>query len=486
MKRNFFSLFIAVSFLVVGHLQSAPTPTPTPKPGLKIKSMVVTTPTPAPPPKRIKGAVAGPTSTPIKIDKRTKTGPGPTQAPIKVIKTQVSTPTPTPSRKIKDQVTSTTTPIKIPKDGVTGGGGRPGPINLGGPTPGPKRLIPGSNNLPPGPGGKSIILQSKDPNVTARELSDEATYDSVPPPPPPPNTGTGNQNQNPVVNADTPVGGNTGTVAKSFVEMTNLAVYMKNGFATMSTGSSEFPSQLSTIAKVNGDFKFQWTRDKASAEEKKGVLVVFESASQKPIGSAPLVAIPAGSTTTDVDFKFPENAAPGEYNGIVVAAMKTISNRVRLIYPGSSGNADITLPQTGGSVPPAPAQKSYSIKLTRFVPGSGDSPPQLFYKIETAAATTVSDIVLEVYSKPFTNSQNLTAGSGEKGPIKLFSGKSGTINVSANSTKEHSAHLKKASDNGSLEDWNIANGKTDNATFRWSGPGQTGGEAERPLHTAWP
>ena len=32
MKRNFFSLFIAVSFLVVGHLQSTPMQTPTPTP----------------------------------------------------------------------------------------------------------------------------------------------------------------------------------------------------------------------------------------------------------------------------------------------------------------------------------------------------------------------------------------------------------------------------------------------------------------------
>ena len=565
MKRNFFSLFIAVSFLVVGDLHGTRmqthTPTPTPKPGLKIKSMVVTTPTPAPPPKRIKGTVAGPASTPIRIDKGAKTGPrptpikigkdqikaAPTQAPIKVIKTQVSAPTPIPGRKIKDPVTSTTTPIRIPKDGVTGGGGRPGPINLGGPTPGSKNLIPGSNNLPPnparnvgsnesappappspkrhipgpnnlppnparnvgsddsvapppsqlmvddmynvpsskklipgrnnlppGPAGKSIILQSKSLGVD----------NSVPPAPPPPDTGTGNQNQDPVVNGEMPPGTNTGT-AKGIG--TKLLVYTKNGWGTSYTNTGgEFPSQLASGAMVNpasNNFALQWSRSQAGKEEKGNLWITHPGES---LGlQAQAVTMPAGATSVDIPYSI--NQAPNTYE-LLIAGESGNSNRVKVSFGGTGTESTVDLSKTGsgGSVPPAPVQESYSIKLTRFVPGSSGAPPQLFYKIETAAATKVSGIVFELYSEPFTNSQNLTAGSGEKGPIKLFSGKSGTINVSANSTKEHSAHLEKASDNGSPEDWNIANGKTENATFKWSVAGGPSGSEEKTLHTAWP
>jgi hypothetical protein len=552
MKRNFFSLFIiAVSFLVVGDLQGTrmqtPAPTPTPKAGMKIKSMVVTTPTPAAPPKRIKGTVAGPTSTPIRIDKGAKTGPGttpikigkdqvkaaptqtpikviktqvstptPTVAPMKIVKTQVSTPTPTPSGKIKDPIASTTTPIRIPKDGVTTGGGRPGPINLGGPppssrkripgsnnlppnparnvgsddsvspagsqlmvddmyvVPSSKKLIPGRNNLPPGPASKSIILQSKGLGVD----------NSVAPAPPPPNTGTGNQNQNPVVSGEMPPGMNTGT-AKGIG--TKLLVYTKNGWGTPSTNlGGEFPSQLASGAMVNpasNNFALQWSRSQAGKEEKGNLWITHPGES---LGlQAQAVTMPAGATSVDIPYSI--NLAPDMYE-LLVAGESGNSNRVKVSFGGTGTESTVDLSKTGsgGSVPPAPVQESYSIKLTRFVPGSSGAPPQLFYKIETAAATKVSGIVFEVYSEPFTNSQNLTAGSGEKGPIKLFSGKSGTINVSANSTKEHSAHLEKASDIGSPEDWNIANGKTENATFKWSVAGGPSGSEEKTLHTAWP
>jgi hypothetical protein len=335
MKRNFFSLFVVVSFLVVGGLQSTPmqTPaaTPTPKPGLKIKSMVVATPTPAPPPKRIKGAVAGPTSTPIRIGKGTKTGPGttpikigkdqikaapsrapikviktqvstptPTVAPIKVIKTQVSTPTPTPIRRSKDQVTSTTTPIRIPKDGVTGGGGRPGPINLGGPTPGPKRLIPGSHNLPPNP---------------ARNLG---TGNSAPPPAPAPSSPTPTSGGGSNVSAGTlPVGDEVGDkltppgdkLPPSYTEP--LTVTVQVGAEPHKPGSNM--SVGAKVVRKSSDDGASFSTPVSGAE------VSFSLDSAKPLGTAK--TYPNGIAT--LSFQLPWDAEKGSHTLVADVAAGT-------------------------------------------------------------------------------------------------------------------------------------------------------------------
>jgi hypothetical protein len=334
-----------------------------------------------------------------------------------------------------------------------------------------KKLVPGRNKFPSGPASKSIILQSTSNNAVA-------------PAPPPPDTGTGDKNQNPVFNGELPPGTTTET-AKGIG--TKLLVYTKNGWGTSYTNTGgEFPSQLASGAMVNpasNNFALQWSRPQGGNEEKGNLWITHVGES---LGlQAQAVKMPAGATSVDIPYSI--NLQPGMYE-LLVAGESGNSNRVKVSFGGTGTETSVDLSKTGsgGSVPSAPVQESYSIKLTRFVPGSGDAPPQLFYKIETVAAAKVSNIVFEVYSQPFTNSQNLTAGSGEKGPIKLFSGKSGTINVSANSTKEHSAHLEKASDNGSPEDWNIANGKTENATFKWSIVGGPSGSEEKTLHTAWP
>jgi hypothetical protein len=254
--------------------------------------------------------------------------------------------------------------------------------------------------------------------------------------------------------------------------------------ATFNTGSSEFPSTLAAAAKVNaGAIKFQWARDKASATELQGVLAVVNANTHKPVGTVPLAIISAGESTTNIDFTFPGDATPGHYNAEIHASLKQISNRVALTFDGGgSNNADVTA--TGGSAAaPGSVATSYAIKLSKFAPGSGDTPPKLYYRVQTSAPVKAGSMTFEVYSQPFTNTQNLTQGSGEHGPIRLFKGTVAGVNATANSTKHHLVHLKKTLDSVGNEDWSIANSNTKNATIKWSGAAS--GEEEKPLHSAW-
>jgi hypothetical protein len=446
MNRNFFSLFVAVNFLVVGGLQSTPmqtpTPTPTPKPGLKIKSMVVTTPTPTAPPKRIKGAVVSPTSTPIRIDKGTKTGPGPTPIkigkdqikaepsrapikviktqvstptptvpPIKVIKTQLSTPTPTPSRKIKDQVTSSTTPIRIPKDGVTGGGGRPGPINLSGPTPGSKKLTPGQNNLPPAPvrtlgtsnsapppGSKRLIPGQN--NLPPDPVKNLGADNSVSPPPPPPNTGIGNQNPNPIVNGETPLGGNTGTAqgtAPTPKKPINheLRIYTMNGHGTSSTnlGGDIQSAKLDVYANVDKEFTLRWARPTAGGEEKGNLYVVPKNSDGSVWLGVQSVTMPAGSITVNIPYTLP-HLEPNTYELNIVGDNGN-SNNVTVNYSGEGSDepSAIKLPtpqdigaklkvssQLFGSTK-FPGGSEVSAQLTRKSDGAGIDGREVSYTV---------------------------------------------------------------------------------------------------------
>ena len=146
---------MAVSFVFLDILASAPTPTPTPKP-TPIKIPGKKAPTPTGGPIKIPGKKPTPAPTPVKIPGK-KTTPIPTPKP-KVYKKhpdlpkdhlfQLATATPTPPIKIPGKTTPTPTvgPIKIP-----------GKVT---PTPTPKILIPGKK-ITPTPTVKILIPGKK-------------------------------------------------------------------------------------------------------------------------------------------------------------------------------------------------------------------------------------------------------------------------------------------------------------------------------------
>jgi hypothetical protein len=97
----------------------------------------------------------------------------------------------------------------------------------------------------------------------------------------------------------------------------------------------------------------------------------------------------------------------------------------------------------------------------------------------------VPPISFEVNSAAFTDSNTITSsGPASYTPLKLFEKQKngGGAQLKAGEPASFYVDLDATSD----PNWFLAYGQTENATFHWSVPGQTGGSAERPVHTAWP
>jgi hypothetical protein len=283
---------------------------------------------------------------------------------------------------------------------------------------------------------------------------------------------------------------------KGPVQTSKLFVYTQNGLATTRTSlSGEFPSQLSTTANVGGEFIFRWVRDKGGKEEKKGVVTITDS-SGKVVGT-PSATMPAAASAADIGFTFPASAKPGSYVAMVTGGVET-SSKVTLNYTGEgAGSKNVTVPTPA---PFVPTEASYKIRLAQFKPMVGTSkqqadykPAELSFEINAKEPTQIKELRFEVYSKPFTNSEILTASGGPHAPIQLLTGKwTFKAPVQAGKTGPNVVHLKITSDYtkegpgvSTPADWHIAYDKTDTATFKWSVNGQPGGSVEKPLHIVW-
>jgi hypothetical protein len=446
MKRHALWLFVAITFVLVGVLWGAParmptpTPTPTPVPKIKVKQVAVTTPTPSAAPKKINV---------VRTDKGT-----PTPTPKAITRSYPPPPpaTPTPARIPKDTVVKTPPdakklvpePTKSPRDTVTT------TKDITAPPPSSKRLIPATTNLSPAP-----VPNSAPPSPPA----------STPPPSAPVNH--------------------------------TLRIFTKNGKGTTSTSlSGEFPVQLDVYANVAKDFALQWGRDNAGTEEK-GNLYITKVSSTSWLGAKP-VTMPPTAKGTNIEYSIP-NLAPGTYE-LLVAGDKGNSNRVTVNFSGatSTGNGDVTLPTPSESQPPA--GPGYKLRLAEFKPMVGTKKGQpdyhaaeLRFEIAINGAVHINDLRFEVDSKPFTNSEVLTASDSPHSPIQLLSGKySGKGDFPMGKSGTHLVHLKPTNDFtkegpgiSTPADWSIAYDKTDVATFKWFVNGQYAGSVEMPLHKDW-
>jgi hypothetical protein len=273
-------------------------------------------------------------------------------------------------------------------------------------------------------------------------------------------------------------------------------VYTQNSNATTRTTlGGEFPSQLSAYANVAGPFVLQWSRDKnANKDTKTGVLTVSDI-SGKSVGSS-TATISAGSPATDVAFTFPTSAKPGSYYAIIKGGDE-ISSKVSLNYTGAA-NPQVTLPTPAPFIPPMEA--TYKLRLGPFKPmvgttksDAGYTPAELSFEVDAKTQTAIKELRFEVYSKPFTNSEVLTASGAPHAPILLLSGKwSFKAPIPPGKSGSNVVHLKIKNDYtkegpgvSTPADWHIAYDKTDVATFKWSVDGQPAGSIEKPLHAVW-
>jgi len=414
-----------------------PTPTPTPAPKIKVKQVTVATPTPVVTPKKIKDPV-------VKVDKST-----PTPSPIKVLRRDLTTPTPTPKSIIRNYPPPpTSTPARIPRETVVQT--PPDSKKLVPPPVTSKRLIPGTtSNISPAP-----VPNHQPPSPAA-----------TPAPPAPVNH--------------------------------TLRIFTKDGHGTTSTSlSGEFPVQLDVYANVAKDFALQWGRDAAGTEEK-GNLYITKVSSTSWLGTQ-AVTMPTTAKGTNISYSIP-NLAPGTYE-LLVAGDKGNSNRVTVNFSGatSTGNGDVTLPTPAPMEPPA--GPNYKIRLFGFKPMAGTKKGQpdyhaaeLTFEIAVNAPVHIKELRFEVYSKPFTNTEVLTASDGPHSPIELLKGKwSAKGEFPMGKSGPNVVHLKPTDDYtkegpgvSTAADWSIAYGETDVATFKWFVDGQLAGSIEKPLHTIW-
>jgi len=281
---------------------------------------------------------------------------------------------------------------------------------------------------------------------------------------------------------------------KGPVQTGKLSVYTQNGNATTRTTlGGEFPSQLSASANVAGPFVLQWARDKGGKEQKTGVLTVSDSAGN--VISGPAATMAAGSPATDVAFTFPGSAKPGTYSALIKGGDE-ISSKVTLKYAGAA-ITEVTVPTPA---PFVPVEASYKLRVGPFKPMVGSSkkdanyaPAELTFEVTAKGPTQLKELRFEVYSKPFANSEVLTASGGDHAPIQLLTGKwTFKSAVAAGTSESHVVHLKITSDYtkegpgvSTPADWHIAYDKTDVATFKWFVNGQSAGSVERPLHSVW-
>ena len=278
------------------------------------------------------------------------------------------------------------------------------------------------------------------------------------------------------------------------VQTSKLAVYTQNGNATTRTTlGGEFPSQLSASANVAGPFVLQWSRGKAAKEQKTGALIVSDS-SGKSIGG-PAATMAAGALATNVAFTFPASAKPGSYTALIKGGDE-VSSKVTLNYTGAA-NTQVTVPTP---TPFTPVEVGYKIRLGPFKPMVGTAknqtdytPAELSFELNAKTLLNIKELRFEVYSKPFTNSEVLTASGAPHAPILLLSGKwtfkgpiqAGTSSSNVVHLKIKSDYTKEGPGVSTPANWHIAYGKTDVATFKWSIDGQAAGSIERPLHTVW-
>ncbi|MEY2504784.1 MAG: hypothetical protein QOG27_1064, partial [Verrucomicrobiota bacterium] len=115
------------------------------------------------------------------------------------------------------------------------------------------------------------------------------------------------------------------------------------------------------------------------------------------------------------------------------------------------------------------------------------------FQIAINAPIHAKELRFEVYSKPFTNTEVLTASGGPHSPIQLLTGKwSGKGEFPMGTSGPNVVHMK-PTNNFTKEgpgvstpaDWSIAYDKTDVATFKWFVDGQLAGSIEKPLHAGW-
>jgi hypothetical protein len=203
----------------------------------------------------------------------------------------------------------------------------------------------------------------------------------------------------------------------------------------------------------------------------------------------------AGAAAADIPFTFPASAKPGTYTALVKGGDE-VSSKVTLNYIGAA-NTEVTVPTPA---PFTPKEASYKVRLGPFKPMVGTAkkqadytPAELSFEIETTAPTQIKELRFEVYSKPFTNAEVLTASGAPHAPIKLLSGvwtfkgpipsgKSGSNVVHLKITNDYA---KEGPGVSTPADWHIAYDKTDVATFKWLIDGKPAGSIEKPLHSVW-
>ena len=447
MKRHVLWIYLVTTFILVGILcgaptrTTAPTPTPTPTVAPRIKPKQVPAATPAP-------SAASKKINVIKVDKTT-----PTPSPTKVLRRDTSTPTPTPKAVIRNYPpppASTATPGRIPKETVVP------------PPPEPKKIVAEPTQPP-----RQIVTPPKDvvaPPPSSKRLV-PGTTNVTPIPVPVPNPAPASPAPKPVNHT--------------------LRIFTKEGHGTTSTNlGGEFPAKLDVYANVTNEFALKWSRDTAGPGEN-GNLHITKVSGTSPLGTQS-VALPASTKETNIGYTMP-NLAPGTYE-LLVAGDQGNSNRVTVNFSGAK-STDVTLPQPTQTQSIAPASGTITVTLHHFKPMKGTPPgsytqPRLSYTVTASSDMICPAIDFEIDSSAFTDAETLTSsGPASYPPLKLFQKQTkGGFKLHANTPQAHAVKLDATSD----FHWFLAYGKTESATFRWSGPGVAGNSEQHPLQKSWP
>jgi hypothetical protein len=197
------------------------------------------------------------------------------------------------------------------------------------------------------------------------------------------------------------------------------------------------------------------------------------------------------STSVDIVPYLIRNMAPDIYEFVIVAEDGN-SNRVKVNLGGTgvSTSVDTSTAGSAGANPP-PAAASFTITFTHFTPmkgtpgPSGYIHPRLIYTITASVDMAFPPINFAVDSAAFTDPNTVTASGPASYPsLRLFEKqeKSSGSNLKAGESRSRYVDLDATSDSN----WFLAYGKTENATFRWSVPGQAEGSEEHPVQKAWP
>jgi hypothetical protein len=128
------------------------------------------------------------------------------------------------------------------------------------------------------------------------------------------------------------------------------------------------------------------------------------------------------------------------------------------------------------------------IAVLDFTPMKGQTPPSLTFMTETSEEKFIKAITFEIWSAPYKNPKDVTHGSGEHPPIKLFAADFPGAGFPNGFLIGPGANFQKKSVTltaTSVEDWALAYEQTSTATFKWSVDGDPKGSMQKPLQTVW-